>query len=116
MHAYISKAMHQAMKDAGKEMHVDNELLSHPEIPSKISQLGPSFEMTSLDIARPGNEYVSVTMYSDGNAEAKNQPVNERATSLARAVGLHTKMIYGDAFIARTYDNEKYPWSRFQHR
>ena len=102
------------MKDAGKEMHVDNESLSHPEIPSKISQ--PPVELTNLDIARPDNKYVSVTMYSDGNAEAKNQPVNERATSLARAVGLRTKMIYGDAFIARTYDNEKYPWSRFQHR
>ena len=32
--------MQQAMQDAGKEMHVDMDLLSHPNINDKISGLG----------------------------------------------------------------------------
>ena len=101
----------KAMRDAMKDMKGDSvEKLEKKGMVNAFSTMGAMIDITGFDVARPGNKYISVTMYSDGDAQAKKKLVNERATSLARACGLREKMIYGDAFLARTFDNEKYPW------
>ena len=61
------------------------------------------FDMTGLDVSRPTNGFVSVTMYSDKD---KKKPVNERATTLARECGHYTKLVYGNALVARAARND----------
>ena len=97
--------MRKAMADAGKD-----PMSANPDMMSAISNLGPSIEITCLYIARPANDFLSVTMYSDSNGEAKKRPVNVRATAIARACGHNHVLIHGDAFVARTFDNEEFPW------
>ena len=70
----------------------------------------PDLEITGLDVPRPANQYLSVTMYSDINGQERKKPVNERATSLVSACRHLTKVIYGDAFLARAYGNDQIPW------
>ena len=58
------------------------------------------FDMLGLDVPRPDNGFIAVTMYSDVN---EKKPVNDRATTLARAFGHETIVIYGDAFVGRAF-------------
>ena len=67
-------------------------------------------EITALDISRPVNNYTFVTMYSDKNAKTKEKPVNKRATSLVSACRHSTKVIYGDVFLGRAFDNTVQHW------
>ena len=81
------KWMRKAMKNAEQETYV------HPD-----------FEVTAM---QSHSEDTAVAMYSDHNAEAKKKPVNDRATTLARrATGVLTKLIYGDAFVGRAFDDK----------
>ena len=69
---------------------------------------GTKFDMTGLDVSRPANGFISVTMYSEKD---KNKPVNERATTLARACGRSAKLVYGNALVARAafdYTNSRW--------
>ena len=50
--------------------------------------------------------YVSVSLYIDDKGVARGLPVNQRATSLLETVSTRSGPILGDAFVARTYDNE----------
>ena len=70
----------------------------------------PDFEVTGLTVPRPTNGNISLTMYSDHNAEARKKPVNARATALARACGHFYKSIYGDAFVGRAFDAGPSNW------
>ena len=65
-------------------------------------------EVTGLDIPRPANNHTYVTMYTDKNAQAKKKPVNKRATSLVSACRTFTNLIYGDAIVGRTFNDNKY--------
>ena len=56
------------------------------------------------------NDFLSVDIYSDGEAEAKNKPLNIRASNIMLACGFKDKVVYGDAFLTRAYDNNEYPW------
>ena len=67
-------------------------------------------EITGLDISRPDNNYTFVTIYSDKNAKTKEKPVNKRATSLVSACRHVTKVIYGDVFLGRAFDNKRARW------
>ena len=82
--------------------------------PRKVSGNGKlasaSLEITPLYVASPANDYLSVTMYSDGEGEAKNRPLNFRAGGIVVACGIKNKLIHGDAFLARTFDKEAFPW------
>ena len=50
--------------------------------------------------------YVSVSLYVDDKGVARGLPLNHRATSLLETVSTRKGPILGDAFVARTYDNE----------
>ena len=50
--------------------------------------------------------YITVSMYIDDKGVARNLPHNHRATSLLETVSTRMGPILGDAFVARTYDNE----------
>ena len=74
---------------------------------SQRSDSGPEpFLESILDVPRPDNNYTATTMYSERNGLR----VNERATSFARKCGHLSKMIYGDAFLARSFDRDDFPW------
>ena len=76
----------------------------------------PDFEITALDVASEDNRHTVVTMYSDHTAADKKKPVNDRATALARATGHKTKLIHGDAFVGRAFDNKNQSiWWRLQY-
>ena len=92
MHA-PQKEEREEMKKEGKKIYV------HPD-----------FEVTGLAVSRPSNGQISLTMYSDRNAEAKKKPVNDRATALARACGHFSKSIYGDAFVGCAFDAGPSNW------
>ena len=85
--------MREAMRKAGKKAYVHAD-----------------FEVTGLDVPRAANGYIGLTMYSDHNAEAKKKPVNDRATALARGTGHFYRLVYGDAFLGRAFDDGKSNW------
>ena len=65
------------------------------------------FELTGLIVPRPANGYISMVMYSNQHAQDE-KPVNDRATALVRALGHFDRLIYGDAFVGRAYDDGKW--------
>ena len=67
------------------------------------------FEVTGLTVPRRTNGHTSMAMYSDRHAEGV-KPVNDRATALVRAVGHFDRLIYGDAFVGRAFDDKKSNW------
>lgn len=54
---------------------------------------------------KPGG-FISVTLYVDDKGNAKELPLNSRATALVSACGANPTDVLGDAFVARAYDNE----------
>lgn len=50
-------------------------------------------------------------MYCDRNGTAKQLPINQRATSIARSCN-NDITVYGDVFIGRCHDDESLPWNR----
>ena len=74
----------------------------------KIPGNQPNYAETILDVPRPENGYVATVLYGDRNG----LHVNERATSIARACGWLSKLVYGDAFITRSFDRneDEWPW------
>ena len=64
-----------------------------------------------LSLPCKDNEYIGVSIYCDRNGQSSNKPINKRVTSLA-AFCQHKTSIYGDAFIGRYHDDERYEWKR----
>ena len=61
--------------------------------------------ITGLDVPRPGNNFTYVSAYSDSFAQGRSKPVNKRATSLVTACRHTETIIYGDAFLSRSFGN-----------
>ena len=89
------------MKNAGKAGPSKN----YSWLDSDTVDVG--MEMIVLYKATPVNNYLSVTLYADRDAETKAKPLNSRANAIVLACGIEQKLIHGDIFLARTYDNMK---------
>ena len=89
-----------------------NELLDNPTGNDQIAQLGEqvltaeTVEIVTVLAPQPQFGYVSISLYIDDKGVARGLPVNQRATSLLETVSTRRGPILGDAFVARTYDNE----------
>jgi tetratricopeptide (TPR) repeat protein len=65
-------------------------------------------QMVDIVALQPGtkaNGFIGVSMYVDDQGAAKNLPVNRRASAMAMECGM-SLAVNGDAFIARTFDDE----------
>ena len=93
------KALKQASEKPGEK---NDEWVDMPLI---------GIEMIVLYSATAANDYLSVTLYTDRDAEAKGKPLNSRANGIVVACGIKKKLIHGDAFLARTFDSTQSPWS-----
>ena len=67
---------------------------------------GGRLVVTGLDVPRPGNNHTFVSLYSDSLAQ-DHFPVNTRATALATTCRHLDQLIYGDAFVSRSYGNDE---------
>lgn len=90
---------------------MNDYLVSKGGTPGNFPGLSSAVEIIVLQLPRPDNGYIGVSMYCDQNGKTKNFELNTRATSLAQACG-HANQIFGDVFIGRYYDNEEFPWER----
>eukprot|EP00879_Flechtneria_rotunda_P009953 GHRR01010409.1.p1 GENE.GHRR01010409.1~~GHRR01010409.1.p1 ORF type:complete len:241 (+),score=85.96 GHRR01010409.1:581-1303(+) len=93
--------LHQAFKAqmGDKAAGVDDrmlQMLSSTQMVETIALLANS----------PETGFIGVYMYCDDRASIKQLPANQRATSIARAAGMHIQ-VNGDVFIGRYMDNEE---------
>lgn len=73
--------------------------------------LGALAESQTVDIvqlipATPKSNYVGVGMYVDDKGQSKKSPYNTRASQVCTACGIPTDIL-GDAFLARTWDDQE---------
>ena len=66
-------------------------------------------DICTLHIPTKSNGYIGISVYSSGDSSGD---VNTRATKIAQACGHEDRVVYGDAFLSRCYDNEEEPWVR----
>ncbi len=59
----------------------------------------------SHTVNKPQTKHVGVNLYVDDQGEAKQLPVNKRASAICAAVGRDIQ-VRGDAFISRFFDND----------
>jgi len=103
------QAVKQAYADQGKDFSQ-----ADPTMVANLASMGANVEITTLGVACQENGFLGVSLYCDGNGEAKGLPLNKRATDIARACGHAGLVVRGDAFLSRCYDNEPAgdPWVR----
>lgn len=77
----------------------------------QAQQMGGGSEITVLSLPCIANDYIGVSIYCDRNGQVNGCPVNSRISSLAFFCQ-HKLAIYGDAFIGRYHDDERYEWKR----
>eukprot|EP01051_Picozoa_sp_SAG22_P003861 SAG22_NODE_195_length_15606_cov_21.340878_4_plen_387_part_00 len=78
------------------------------DIDPAVLQMFANQQMVDIVALQPGtkeNGFIGVSMYVDDQGVAKNLPINRRATAMAAECGM-SLAVNGDAFIARTFDDE----------
>lgn len=105
-----SEKQKEEMKAMLAQQGIDASTLD-PALFEKLPQLGGSVEILSLLLPTAANGFVSISMYCDRNGQAKNLPLNVRASSICQVCAVQTA-VYGDAFIGRAHDDESIPWVR----
>lgn len=106
------EAEQRATADALVTQGVEPQKIS--EIMSTIGgrRIGSNVEIITVAVANDANQFVGVSMYSDGHiAFKKNATINKRATKLLRSCG-HDIDVKGDTFIGRAFDDEREEWRR----
>lgn len=75
-------------------------------------RIGSNVEIVTVSVANDANNFVGVSLYSDGHIAFKPKAiVNKRASKLLRSCG-HDVDVKGDAFIGRVFDDEREEWVR----
>ena len=54
---------------------------------------------------KPATKHIGVNLYVDDQGEAKQLPVNPRASAICAGIG-RSLQVRGDAFISRFFDND----------
>ena len=85
---------------------IDSNLLLH------ASSIADHVEIISLLLPVAVNGFLAVSMYCDSGAISKGLFFNSRATAIVRKCGYKETVVYGDAFIGRSFDDENYDWER----
>ena len=80
-------------------------------------EMGPVVDITALTVPNKRNNFIAISVYVGGNAEAKQLPVNRRVTGLMVAAGLNPgdEGLRGPAVVSRYFDNDD-AWHRIDIR
>lgn len=73
-----------------------------------------SVEIITLSLPTAQNNYISISLYCDGNSAFKaggNVP-NSRATAIVQACGHQNTVVMGNCFIGKAMDDERVEWER----
>ena len=73
---------------------------------SWIENFQIAIDMNTLYPSTAASNFISVAIFGDRDAKTKGKPLNSRANVIILACGV-VKLVHGDIFLARTYDNTK---------
>lgn len=73
-----------------------------------------SVEIITLSLPTPQNNYISISLYCDGNSAFKvgGKVPNTRATAIVQACGHQNTVVMGNCFIGKAMDDERVEWER----
>lgn len=100
-----------------------NQIISHAKERGQEVQtisdelLSQLMKVSSLDIfpallPTKDTGFVGVSVYLDDKGVSKGLPRNDRLSSLLQHAGYSDQLFYGDAFVARVYDDGDEKWER----
>ena len=94
----VKAALQKQIMATHSNMEVTDEMVSNLSMMDLI-------DTVPLQLHKASNGWIGVNMYVDDQGEAKNLPLNERATAICQACGV-MMAVRGDCFISRFRDHE----------
>ena len=104
---HVRMHLKQRNPDEKTEELLDNSL-NIPKIGEVSDQILSCETVEIVTVLPPISNfgYVTISLYIDDKGVARGLPHNHRATSLLETVSTRVGPVLGDAFVARSYDNE----------